>query len=180
MVRSQGNTRASQRTSKVVKKRENRNITPSLSLRLRRRLKVARLRPARGSSNVAPANAVNNSIARNILVEIDVVLAGDGGTVPVSWTPGPRVWRMGATRRGSGDGGTTGRPRGSSRCGGRGTRRRLGSAAMKGTAVGVMARGPAGAVGALINGTLIPIVPKTVTGMTSLMVARMGGWEGNL
>ena len=51
---------------------------------------------------------------------------------------------------------------------------------MKGTAVGVMARGPAGAVGALINGTLIPIVPKTVTGMTSLMVARMGGWEGNL
>ena len=179
-MRSQGNTRASRRVSEIVKKRENRNITPLLTLRLRRRLKVARLRSTRGASNVAPANAVDDSITRNILVEVDLVLAGDRGTVPVPWAPGPGVQRVRATRRGSRDGGTTGRPRGSSRCGGRGTRRRLGSAATKGTAIGVMTRGPAGAVRALINGTLIPIVPKTVTGMTGLVVARMGGWEGDL
>ena len=51
---------------------------------------------------------------------------------------------------------------------------------MKGTAVRVVARGPAGTVRALIDGALIPIMPKTMTGMASLVVARMGGWEWNL
>ena len=50
----------------------------------------------------------------------------------------------------------------------------------KGTAVRVMARGPAGTVGALIDRALIPIMPETMIGMTGLVVARMGGWEGNL
>ena len=43
-----------------------------------------------------------------------------------------------------------------------------------------MARGPAGTVWALIDGALIPIMPKTMTGMASLVVARVGGREGNL
>ena len=51
---------------------------------------------------------------------------------------------------------------------------------MKGTAVRVMAGGPAGTVGALINGALVPIMSKTVTGMTGLVIARMGGRERDL
>ena len=51
---------------------------------------------------------------------------------------------------------------------------------MKGTVVRVMARGPAGAVGALIDGALVPIVPKMVTRMTSLVVTRVSGREGDL
>ena len=56
----------------------------------------------------------------------------------------------------------------------------MGGAATKGTAVGVMARGPAGTVGALIDGTLVPVVPKTMAGMTGLVITRVSGREGNL
>ena len=82
--------------SDVRKEKRNRNITPSLTLRLRRRLKVARLRPARRPSNVAPSYAVNNPVARDVFVNIDIILIRDGGAVAVVWTPGPGVRRVGA------------------------------------------------------------------------------------
>ena len=56
----------------------------------------------------------------------------------------------------------------------------MGDAATKGTAVRVMARGPAGTVGALIDGALVPIVPKTMTGVACLVVTRVSGREGDL
>ena len=56
----------------------------------------------------------------------------------------------------------------------------MGGLATKGTAVGVVARGPAGAVGTLVNRALVPIVPKMMAGMTGLVVSWMSGWEGNL
>ena len=180
MVRSQGNTRASQQTSEVVKKRENRNITPSLTLRLRRRLKVARFRPAGGPSNVAPANAVNNSVAGNVFIEINVVLARNGGAVPVPWAPGSGVWQMGTTRRGSRDGRTTGGTRRSSGSIGRGAGRGWGGAATKRTVVRVVARGSAGTVGTLVDGTLIPIMAKTMARVACLMITWVGGRKGNL
>ena len=74
MVRSQSNTRASQEASVVRKEKRNRNITPSLTLRLRRRLKVTRLGPARGSSNVAPAYAIDNPVAGNVFIDVNIVL----------------------------------------------------------------------------------------------------------
>ena len=51
---------------------------------------------------------------------------------------------------------------------------------MKGTAVRVVARGPAGTVGALVDRTLIPIMSKAMTRMTGLVITRMGGWKGDL
>ena len=52
--------------------------------------------------------------------------------------------------------------------------------ATKRTAVRVVARGPAGAMGTLVNGALVLIMPKTMAGVTGLMVSRMSGWEGDL
>ena len=180
MVRSQGNTRTSQRTSKVIKKRENRNITPSLTLRLRRRLKVARLRSARGPCNVTPSHAVNDSITRNVLVEIDIVLARDGRAVPVSWTPGSRVRRVRAAWRRCRDRGATRGSRRSARSVGRGTGGRLGGLATKGAAIRVVARRPASTVRTLVDRTLVPVVSKTMARVASLMVARVSGGEGDL
>ena len=51
---------------------------------------------------------------------------------------------------------------------------------MKGAAVGVMARGPAGTVGALIDRTLVPVVSEAVARVASLVVARVSGGEGDL
>ena len=53
-------------------------------------------------------------------------------------------------------------------------------AATKRTMVRIMARGPTGAVGTLVDGTLVSIMPKAMTRMTGLVITRMGGWEGNL
>ena len=43
-----------------------------------------------------------------------------------------------------------------------------------------MARGPAGTVGALVNGALISVVAKTMAGVACLMITWMGGRKGNL
>ena len=180
MVRSQCNTRASQPTSDVRKEKRNCNITPSLTLRLRRRLKVARLRSARGPSNVAPTDAVNDSVSRDVFIDVYIVLVRNGRAVPVSGVPRLRVRQMGAARRGGGNRGTSRRPGRSSGGVGRGTRRGLGSSATKGTAVWVVAGGPAGAVGALIDGALVPIMPKAVTRVTCLVITRVSGREGDL
>ena len=51
---------------------------------------------------------------------------------------------------------------------------------MKGAAVGVVARGPAGAVGALIDRTLVPVVSEAVTRVASLVVTWVSGGEGDL
>ena len=56
----------------------------------------------------------------------------------------------------------------------------MGGVATKRTAVRVMAGGPAGTVRALIDGALVPIMPKTMTRMASLVVTRVSGREGNL
>ena len=46
--------------------------------------------------------------------------------------------------------------------------------------VGVMAWGPASAVGALIDGTLITVMAKTMARVACLVVAGVGGRKGNL
>ena len=46
--------------------------------------------------------------------------------------------------------------------------------------VRVVARGPAGTVGALVDGTLIPIVAKTMARVACLMITWVGGRKGNL
>ena len=43
-----------------------------------------------------------------------------------------------------------------------------------------MTWGPAGAVGALVDGALVPIMPKTVAGVARLVITWMGGREGDL
>ena len=51
---------------------------------------------------------------------------------------------------------------------------------MKGAAVRVVAGGPAGTVGALVDRTLVPVVSEAMAGVASLMVARVSGQEGDL
>ena len=43
-----------------------------------------------------------------------------------------------------------------------------------------MTRGPAGAVGALVDGALVSIMPETVTGVARLVITWVGGREGDL
>ena len=52
--------------------------------------------------------------------------------------------------------------------------------ATKGAAVGIMARGPASTVRALIDRTIVPVMPEAVTRVASLMVTRVSGGEGDL
>ena len=52
---------------------------------------VPRLRPARGSCNVTPSNAVDDAIAANIFIDVQGVLVRDGGTVSVARTIGSGV-----------------------------------------------------------------------------------------
>ena len=56
----------------------------------------------------------------------------------------------------------------------------MGGLAAKGAAVGIMARSPAGTVRALIDRTIVPVVPEAMTRVASLMVTRVSGGEGNL
>ena len=51
---------------------------------------------------------------------------------------------------------------------------------MERAAVGVMTGGPAGTVVTLVDGALVPIMPKTMAGMTCLVIVRVGGWERDL
>ena len=51
---------------------------------------------------------------------------------------------------------------------------------MKGTAVGVVAGGPAGTVRALVDRALISLVAKTMARVACLVIAWMGGRKGNL
>ena len=55
-------------------------------------LKVPRIGPARRSSNVAPTYTVNDSIARDVFVDVYIVLVQNRGVVPVAWAIRPRVW----------------------------------------------------------------------------------------
>ena len=43
-----------------------------------------------------------------------------------------------------------------------------------------MARGPAGTVGALIDGALVPVMPETMAGVACLVIAWVGGGKGDL
>ena len=51
---------------------------------------------------------------------------------------------------------------------------------MERTLVRVVARFPAEARGALVDGALVAIMAETMTRMTGLMVAGMGRWKRNL
>ena len=50
----------------------------------------------------------------------------------------------------------------------------------KGAAVRVVAGGPAGTVGALVDRTLVPVVSKAMARVASLMVMWVSGRKGNL
>ena len=87
---------------------------------------------------------------------------------------------MGATRRGSRNGGATrraGRPAGR---GGGGTRGGLGGFATEGAAIRIVARGPARTVGALINWAFVPVMSEAMARVACLVIARMSGREGDL
>ena len=145
--------------SDARKEKKDRNITPVLTLRLRRRLKVSRLGPARGSRNVAPAYTVNDSISGDVFVDVDIILVRNRRAVSVSWVIRSGVWRVRAAGRRGGDRRVT---RGSRRSagssgGGVGRGARDWATAERAT-VGIMARCPASARGALINRTLVPVV----------------------
>ena len=52
--------------------------------------------------------------------------------------------------------------------------------ATKGAAIGVVARSPASTVRALIDWTVVPVMPEAVTGVARLVIAWMSGREGDL
>ena len=52
--------------------------------------------------------------------------------------------------------------------------------AAKGAAVGIMARGPASTVRALVDRTVVPVVSKAMTRVAGLVVTRVSGGEGDL
>ena len=88
---------------------------------------------------------------------------------------------MRVARGRSGNWGTTRGPGGVAGGGQGGVRGRLWErATTNGASVGVMARRPSKARGTLVNGALISIVTKTVTGVTCLMITRVSGRERNL
>ena len=87
---------------------------------------------------------------------------------------------MRATRWGSRNGGATGRTGRPTGRGGRGTRGGLGGFATEGTAIRIVARGPARTVGALIHWTLVPVMSEAVTRVARLVIPWMSGGEGDL
>ena len=88
---------------------------------------------------------------------------------------------MGPVERRSGDRGATRRSRQSAGGGGGGVRRGVWDrAAAERTTIGVMAKCLTSAGGTLINGTLVPIMAQTMTGVTCLMIAGVSGRERDL